>query len=293
MMLTDTLLGTIIVLLFILILLVLKQGKVEPRDVESAVSNTWVRLGLDKRLGELTTYAGDIRDNYRSLEQMLRVPTQRGALGEMALETILTDQLPPGMFGIRTKVFDGRVPDAYIRSTVGIICIDSKFPLENYIGFMENVDPKVQDGFKRQFLRDVQGHLDKIAQDYVRPDMGSAEFAFAYIHSEGVYWFLVNEGFEMLREFTKKGVQVVSPLTLSHKIELIKAGVHARKLSEDAQQVQAALAVLSRRFIEIDDKWRVFHQTHLRNLGNKAVEIDSAYNELRSDFDRIGRLSDE
>ena len=292
-MLIDFLLGIIIVLLFILILLVLRQGKVEPRDVESAVSNSWVKLGLDERLGELTTYAGDIRDNYRSLEQMLRVPTQRGALGEMALETIISDQLPPDMFGIRTKVFDGKIPDAYIKSTVGIICIDSKFPLENYIGFMESGDPKEQEGFKRQFLRDVQGHLDKIAQDYVRPDMGSAEFAFAYIHSEGVYWFLVNEGFDMLREFTKKGVQVVSPLTLSHKIELIKAGVHARKLSEDARQVQAALAVLSRRFGEIDDKWRVFHQTHLRNLGNKAEEIDSAYDSLRNDFDRIGRLSDE
>ncbi|MCK4938335.1 MAG: DNA recombination protein RmuC [Methanosarcinales archaeon] len=292
-MLTDTLLGTIIILLFILIVLVLKQGKVEPRDVESAVSNSWVKLGLDERLGELTTYAGDIRDNYQSLEQMLRVPTQRGALGEMALETIISDQLPPDMSGIRTKVFDGKIPDAYIKSTVGIICIDSKFPLENYIGFMESGDQKEQDGFKRKFLRDVRGHLDKIAQDYVRPDMGSAEFAFAYIHSEGVYWFMVNEGFDMLREFTKKGVQVVSPLTLSHKIELIKAGVHARKLSEDAQKVQTALAVLSRRFDEIDDKWRVFHQTHLRNLGNKAEEIDSAYNGLRNDFDRISKLSDK
>ena len=292
-MLTDTLLGTIIILLFILIVLVLKQGKVEPRDVESAVSNSWVKLGLDERLGELTTYAGDIRDNYQSLEQMLRVPTQRGALGEMALETIISDQLPPDMSGIRTKVFDGKIPDAYIKSTVGIICIDSKFPLENYIGFMESGDQKEQDGFKRKFLRDVRGHLDKIAQDYVRPDMGSAEFAFAYIHSEGVYWFMVNEGFDMLREFTKKGVQVVSPLTLSHKIELIKAGVHARKLSEDAQKVQTALTVLSRRFDEIDDKWRVFHQTHLRNLGNKAEEIDSAYNGLRNDFDRISKLSDK
>ncbi|MDF1556812.1 MAG: DNA recombination protein RmuC [ANME-2 cluster archaeon] len=292
-MLTDILLGTIIVLLIILIFLVLRQGKVEPRDVESAVSNSWIKLGLDERLGELTTYAGDIRDNYRSLEQMLRVPTQRGALGEMALETILSDQLPPDMFGIRKKVLDGTIPDAYIRSTVGIICIDSKFPLENYIRFMESSEPKEQEGFKRQFLRDVQGHLDKIAQDYVRPDKGSADFAFAYIHSEGVYWFLVNEGFEMLREYTKQGVQVLSPLTLSHKIELIKAGVHARKLSEDALKVQAELVALSRGFNEVDVKWRVFHQTHLRNLGNKAEEIDSAYKGLKNDFDRIGMFSEE
>lgn len=292
-MLVEILLGAIIVLLFILILLVLRQGKVEPKDMESAVSNSWLKLGLDEKVGILNTYAGDIRDNYRSLETMLRVPTQRGALGEMALETILSDQLPPDMFGIRTKIIDGKVPDAYIRSTVGIICIDSKFPLDNYARAVESEEPAAQEGYRKQFLKDVKGHLDKIAMDYVRPDAGSADFAFAYIHSESVYWFLVNEGFDMLREYTKKGVQVVSPLTLSHKVELVKAGVHARKLSEDAVRVQAELAALSRDFAQIDENWRVFYQTHLRNLGNKAEELDSAYRGLRDDFDRIERLSDK
>jgi len=292
-MLVEILLGIIIVLLIILIFLVLKKGKVEQKDVESAVSNSWIKLGLDEKVGRLTTYASDIRDNYRSLETMLRVPTQRGALGEMALETILTDQLPPGMFGIRTKVFDGKIPDAYIKSTVGIICIDSKFPLDNYTRMMETEDPLEQESFKKQFLRDVKGHLDKIARDYVRSDMGSADFAFAYIHSEGVYWFLVNDGFDLLRDYTKKGVQVVSPLTLSHKVELVKAGVHARKLSEDAERVQAELTTLSRGFAGVDEKWRVFYHTHLRNLGNKAEEIDLAYKGLRDDFDRIERLSDK
>lgn len=289
----EILFGIIIVLLIILIFLVLKKGRVEPEDVESAVSNSWIKLGLDEKVGRLTTYASDIRDNYRSLEIMLRVPTQRGALGEMALETILTDQLPPDMFGIRTKVFDGKIPDAYIKSTVGIICIDSKFPLDNYTRLMETGDHLEQESFKKQFLKDVKGHLDKIAMDYVRPDMGSADFAFAYIHSEGVYWLLVNDGFDLLREYTKKGVQVVSPLTLSHKIELVKAGVYARKLSEDALRVQAELTTLSRGFVGIDEKWRVFYHTHLRNLGNKAEEIDLAYKGLRDDFDRIERLSDK
>jgi len=292
-MLVEILLGMIIVLLVMLIFFVLKKGRVEPKDVESAVSNSWIKLGLDEKVGRLTTYASDIRDNYRSLETMLRVPTKRGALGEMALETILTDQLPPDMFGIRTKVFDGKIPDAYIKSTVGIICIDSKFPLDNYSRLMETEDHIEQDNFKKQFLKDVKGHLDKIAGDYVRPDMGSADFAFAYIPSEGVYWLLVNDGFDMLREYTKKGVQVISPLTLSHKIELIKAGVHARKLSEDAERVQAELVTLSRGFTGIDEKWRVFYHTHLRNLGNKAEEIDLAYKGLRDDFDRIERLSDK
>lgn len=60
-------------------------------------------------------------------------------------------------------------------------------------------------------------HLTKIAEDYVCPEKESAEFAFAYIPSESTYWFLVTERYDLLRDFTKKGVQVVSPLTLSYK----------------------------------------------------------------------------
>lgn len=290
-MITELLLGLTVFLLILLILLVIRQGKVEPRDVEYAVSNSWTKLGLDEKVGKLTTYASDIRDNYRSLELMLRLPVQRGSMGEIALENILSDQLPPDMFGIRKLVFDGRIPDAHIRSTAGIICIDSKFPLDNYRNFMETDDHLTRENSKRHFLRDVNGHLNKIANDYVRPEMGSADFAFAFIPSEGVYWFLVNEGFEMLRDYTRRGVQVVSPLTLSHKIELIKAGVHAKKLSENAMKVQADILVLSKNFKEIDDKWRVFYQTHMRNLGNKADEIDTAYRKIVEDFDRIARLS--
>ena len=241
----------------------------------------------------MATHAKEIKETHKSIEQMLRVPAERGAFGEIALETILSDQLPPDMFGIREKVLEGKTPDAYIKSTVGIICIDSKFPLENYRKIMESDDPQEKEKFKRQFLRDVKGHLDKIASDYVCPEKGSADFAFAFIPSEGVYWFLINESFELLREYTKNGVQVVSPLTLSHKVELIKAGVHAKKLSEEAEKVKNDILRLSQRFREVDEVWRVFYKTHFKNLAGKAEELDEVYKRLREEFDRISKLSEE
>ena len=188
----EILLGVILVLLIVLIVLVFRRGKVKSDDVQFAISNVWEKLGLDKKIGELATYAGDIRNDYRSLEQMLRVPIERSSFGELALETILSDQLPSDMFGIRERILDGKTPDAYIRSSVGVICIDSKFPLDNYRKMVEVAESKEREGFKKQFLRDVQGHLNKIANDYVCPEEGSAQFAFAFIPSESVYYFLVN-----------------------------------------------------------------------------------------------------
>lgn len=288
---TQILLAIVVILLVVLIFLVVRGRSVKPRDIEDAVSSTWTKLGLGEKIGTLAVHAQDIRSCHRSIEQMLRVPTERAALGEISLEIILSDQLPPDMFGIRKLILDGKIPDAHIRSTVGLICIDSKFPLENYRRMMEVEDSREKEGFQSDFRKDVRNHLNKIAEDYICPGEGSADFAFAYIPSEGVYYFLVNREFEMLRDFTKRGVQVVSPLTLSHKVELIKAGVHAKKLSEEAENVRNDLNAISQRFSDIDELWRVFYSTHLRNAEERAEELDRAYKKLRDEFDRVSRMS--
>ena len=289
-MLTEVLLAINLVLLLVLVGLALQAGRARSREVQSAMSQAWVNLGLSEKVGRLETYARDIRDDYRSLEQMLRVPTERASLGEMALEAVLSDQLPPDMFGVRQRVWDGLIPDAYIRSTAGTICIDSKFPLENYLRTVEAPTPEERERSGRRFLRDVRGHLEKIRADYLCPEKGSAEFAFAYIPSEAVYGFLVADGYELLRDFARLGVQVVSPLTLTHKIELIKAGVHARKLSEEARRISEDLGSLSVAFQAIDSVWATFYGQHLKNLRNKADEVDAAYRGLRDEFDRIASL---
>jgi DNA recombination protein RmuC len=136
-------------------------------------------------------------------------------------------------------------------------------------------------------LRNVESHLAKVAEDYVRPDKGSAEFAFVYIPSESVYYFLVHEGYDLLRTYARRGVQTVSPLTLSHKLELIKAGLHAQRLSENALKVRQDLWDLGRRFALVDEAWRVLYRTHVHNLAAKAEDVDRAYDGLRDLFQRI------
>lgn len=247
---------------------------------------------LDKKVGEITTHTEDIRQSHKSIEQMLRVPKERAPFGELSLEIILSDQLPPDMFGIRQKILDGKIPDAYIRSTVGLICIDSKFPLDNYAKMIETQDFQEKESFKRQFIKDVEGHLNKISSSYVCPQNGSAEFAFAYIPSEGVYYFLMTEAYQMLRDYTKRGVQIASPLILSSKIELIKTGVQAKKLSDDTEKVRNDIIRLSQQFKDLDELWRLFYGTHFSRATVKAGEIDQGYRRLREEFGKIYKLAD-
>ena len=289
---TELFLTIVIILLVILILLHFRGRKLPPSDLESAISSTWIKLGLGEKLGVVERHAAEIKASYKSFEQLIRAPKERSYFGEISLETILSDQLPPEMFGIRQRVLDGKIPDAHIKSSDGIICIDSKFPLDNFARFSESSDPDEKKSFQRDFFRDVAGHLTKIEQDYICPQHGSASFAFAYIPSEAVFYFLLTESYEMLRKYAKLGVQVVSPLTFSQKIELIRAGVHAKKLSESADRVKEQLVVLSRRFEELDKVWQVFYRTHFKNLESKAEELDRSYRSLKEEFERVERLGE-
>ena len=284
------LLVLILSLLVVLIFLVLKSKRFKTEDIQTAVSSSWINLRLSEKIGAIESHAKEIKESYKSFEQMLRVPTDRAWFGELALETILADQLPPEMYGIRERILDGKIPDAYIKSSEGLICVDAKFPLDNYAKMVGTTSESEKKSYGKDFLNDVSRHLSKIMDDYICPDKGSAPFAFAYIPSEAVFYYLLTETHEMLRKYAIQGVQVASPLTLSQKIELIRAGVYARKLSESAERVKNELTRLSRRFEEIDKVWQIFYRTHLKNLESKAEELDTAYQKLKDDFDKLEKL---
>jgi len=264
-------------------------GKFEARTQEIARA----QQGLIPRFEELqrltsslAEHTKNVETSHQTLERLLRVPGTRGAFGELALEGILQDQLPPTMFGIRKHVC-GVVPDAHIITEQGVICIDSKFPMDNFSNAENADDPKEKASFTKQFIKDTKVHLEKVRLDYVRPESGTTEFAFVFIPSEAVYYFLVKNGFELLLQYAKKGVQVTSPLTLTHKLELIRAGIHAAKLTKEAQKVQKQLQDISRLFGELDENWRIFYSRHLKNLANKAEEVDQAYKKVRNEFEKI------
>jgi DNA recombination protein RmuC len=259
---------------------------VDTDRLESALSRTFSDMEFQQTVTRIEDHAGDMAEFHGDIERMLRSPRERGEFGEQQLDVLLSDHLPPDMYGLREQVIAGKTPDAHIRSSSGVIPIDSKFPLDNYEQYVQAEDEETRDRFRRKFRLDVESQLEKIADDYVRPEAGTTEFAFAFVPSESVYYHLVTEEYDLLREYAGEGVQVVSPLTFGQKLELIKADVQARRLSEQAEDIRERLARLGGRFEAFADEWETLRR-HVRNANNKAEDVDSAFRSLRSEFDRV------
>lgn len=264
--------------------------EVDPDKVRGAVTESWRDLKLDKEIGQIESQVSEIKDLHTDLETMMKNPRERGEFGEVKLEALLEDHLPTSMYGIRERVVGGKTPDAYIESSQGKIIIDSKFPLDNFERLMDEDDN--QENYRRKFRNDVEKQLKEIEKKYVRPEEGTAEYAFEFVPSERVYYYLVKEEYELLNKYTKKGVQVVSPLTLGHKLELIKSDVKTKQLSEKAEEVQENIQTIGNKLSRIRNDWNTYYNTHLKNAWNKASDISSELEDLEDEFEDIDKMEE-
>lgn len=82
MLLPTILLILIAILIALLAYILLKPQANDPQQLELVLSRAWSNMQLDEKLGRFESYARDIRNDYRSLDQLLRSPKERSGLSE-------------------------------------------------------------------------------------------------------------------------------------------------------------------------------------------------------------------
>ena len=297
---TVELLIALVLLLILAILVILlrlpsKLGKVsvDQEAIKGAVATCWKELGIDQDIGAIKQRADDIQKSTQSLQTLFKVTRGRGEYGEFQLEQILKDLLPTQYVHIRERIPQtGKIPDAHITTPQGTVCIDSKFPLDNYRKLVETTDETQKTTFATNFRNDVKGHIEKIKADYVKPEEGTTNFAFGFIPSEAVYQYLTECEPSLIAEAAAEGVLLVSPATLAINLNLLSVGLKATEISEKAQQIQKNLGKLSKSLEEVEDAWSILY-THIKNAYNKASDVNEKHSRLKVTFEQITEIEEE
>ncbi|GEM_PF-6434817 len=71
--------------------------------MEHIIRKIWFDSGVERKIGEIEMHARELKNIQKSLEQLLRTPAGRASIGEITLQEILKDQLPPDMFAIKKR----------------------------------------------------------------------------------------------------------------------------------------------------------------------------------------------
>jgi DNA recombination protein RmuC len=294
-LLTALVLFLIFVIIAILFRLSGKLGKIsiDQETVKGAVATGWKELGIDQDIGAIKQRADDIQKSTQNLENLFKVTRGRAEYGEFQLEQILKDLLPPKYVHIREKLPKiGKIPDAHIPTPKGIVCIDSKFPLDNYRKMTETKDNTQRETFATNFRNDVKGHIEKIKTDYVKPQEGTTNFAFGFIPSEAVYQYLTECEMTLVADAAKEGVLLVSPATLAINLNLLTVGLQAMEISEKAEQIQKNLGKLSTSLKDVEKEWNTLYD-HIKKAYNKAGDVDQKQTHLKNTFEQITQIEEQ
>ncbi|HEY4499358.1 MAG TPA: DNA recombination protein RmuC [Candidatus Paceibacterota bacterium] len=223
------------------------------KNIEERVSSQLLEVakGMAKN-EESTKQVFTIAEQLHNLESILKNQKQRGNLGEASLELILSNVLP-GQYKTQYKFKNGDVVDFVVETKEGLIPIDAKFPLENYIRLSNEGDEQRREQYEREFKNDVKKQVDQTAK-YIRPEEGTLPFAFMYIPAEGIFSDLMNNevgtgiNAQDLMEYAryKRNVHVTSPATFLAFLQTVLFGNQRMKIQDAAKDIIKNVSELGR-----------------------------------------------
>ncbi|MGH3011881.1 MAG: DNA recombination protein RmuC [Gaiellaceae bacterium] len=264
------------------------DGKVDRRLAGMTETSARIHERLGK-VDEATAQMNERAKDFQRFEQMLRPPKARGGVGELLLENLLADILPAARFGLQHGFRGGERVDAVIRLDDALIPVDAKFPLDNFQRFVEADDDASRELHAKAFSRDVRGHVDAIAEKYIRPDEGTYEFALMYLPAEAVYYELVCNRIggdaNPLSYAQERKVIPVSPSTFHAYLLVLVQGLKGLQIEEHAREVMAYVADLNRNFGRFKADFDVVGK-HLGNAQTKYAESERRLSRFEAKLER-------
>lgn len=219
---------------------------------------------IQRQLGGVQQASAQLSQAAQTIEGILGGAKSRGSLGEITLERLLEDSLPPGLYATQYRFSSGEAADAVIfLRDKKLMAIDSKFPLDAYRRIATEGDEA-----RRAFITAVKGQADAIAKKYIVPEEGTLDLALMFVPSETVYYELLmstdGKGVALDAYCRERLVIAVSPNTLYAHLCVIAMGLRGMQTEENVRRLLGSLSGLEKQLEKFAEKFDVLG-THLKN----------------------------
>ena len=247
---------------------------------------------LRSQLGHLSAANAQIQamvKDVSSLQDILRPPKLRGGMGEVLLENLLREILPPNHYELQYRFRTGNIVDGIIRLKEGLVSVDAKFPLENFRRMLEAKTDEERKAARREFARNVKKHIDDIHEKYILTEEGTFPFALMYIPAENVYYETIIKADEddtdkaLYAYATTKQVMPVSPNSFYAYLLTLAQGFRGMRIEEKAKEILGHLSRLGQELNRFSDDFQMVG----RHLGNAQTKFDDAEKRLSKFQDKL------
>lgn len=210
-----------------------------------------------KGLGEMQTLAVGVGD----LKKVLSNVKTRGILGEIQLQSILSEILSPEQYeeNIATKKGSKNVVEFAIKlpaddDKIVYLPIDSKFPGDTYSALrdaIEEGDKAKIDVATKLLISTIKSEAKDIHDKYIDPP-NTTEFAIMFLPFEGLYSEVVNRGLvEILQREYK--VNIAGPSTMAALLNSLQMGFKTLAVQKRSTEVWKVLGDVKEEFDKFND----------------------------------------
>jgi len=241
---------------------------------------------VQKNIGEFSEIGRGMKD----LQEFLSSPKLRGNIGEQVLKELLKQFLPKESFNLQYTFKSGEKVDAAIKTSGGIIPVDSKFPMENFRKMSGEGDEASKKIAGHDFERDVRKHIDDISRKYILTEEGTIDYALMYIPSESIYYEIVNNQ-ELFDYAGEKRVLPVSPTTFYAYLKAILMSFEGQKIEDQAKEILSSLRAIKSDYGKVEENLGTL-QKHLTNAYNMMGNVFSSFANLGQKISSTQNLGD-
>jgi DNA recombination protein RmuC len=223
-----------------------------------------------------------------TLQDLLGNKQSRGAFGEVQLEALVRNMLPAAAYEMQYTLPNGLRVDCALRlpEPTGVVCVDSKFPLDNYRRMVSRDANDVDRALaQRQFRADVKKHVDDISTKYIVPDVTS-DGAVMFVPAEAVFAEIHAYHPEVVEYANARRVWIVSPTTLMAVLNTARAVLKDVETRKQIHVIKEALGRLATEFGRFDERLNDLAR-HIRQAGEDVEKIQITGIKITQQFQRI------
>lgn len=151
--------------------------------------------------------------------------------------------------------------------------MDVKFPLDNYVRFLETDSDTEKTRFRNDFLRDVKNRVKEVtSREYINPEQNTVDYVLLFIPNEQIYSFIHEQDSTILDEGIKNRVIFCSPITLFAVLAVVRQAVDNFSLEKTSNEILSLLG-------SFKNQWNEFLKK-LDLLGKRITDTQKEYEAL-------------
>ena len=242
----------------------------QTQNTQNSLKEMHERLAvIDRAQENINSLSNQVND----LQNILSNKQLRGAFGEVQLENIVKDALPQNAYQFQYTLMSNSRVDCIVKmpEPPGPICIDSKFPLEDYKKFTGSTNDQEKKDNLKLFHNAVQKHIRDISEKYILPGE-TADSAIMFLPSESIYSEINIRFPKLVNESRNKKVYMAGPDNLMLLLHTVRAILRDATMSQTAGKIQ----------IEVDKLGN-----DLNLLADRIFKLDKHFDLARRDLDEI------